>query len=310
MKLFGSRAVPGSPVVANAVTTVPLGLLLSCQWRDGVFERYDLIVRYLVAQELLASNDSPSPAKEIYRSMQAKRAGIDSLAEFEDLARSVAEQGLLDSFPVGVSPSGQLLDGAHRVAVALAVGADSIAVDVREARKLRPYGLKWFRGNDFPEDALVPLEKELDALMGLLGADTLVIADHQPDCPLSEVLRSVMPETVELISDSTLSLTSEQVATVENALSHMPWHEKDRPRNPEPLLSSRIIDVVTLRDYRSRWTKIPKSSIAIRHSMERLARRLEQDNHAVRPVIGLTMLQNRSTARMLASLGWKPERAI
>lgn len=310
MKLLGSRAVQGSPVAANAVTTVPLGLVLSCQWHDGTFDRYDLIVRFLVAQELLAGNDSPSPAKELYLSMQAKRAGIDSLGDFKELAQSVTEQGLLDSFPVGVSRSGQLLDGAHRVAVALAAGVDSIAVDVREAKKLRPYGVEWFRGNHFPEDSLEPLAKELDVLMGLFGADTLVIADHQPGLPLSEVLRPALPETVELISDSTLPLTSEQVVSVEKALSHMPWHEKDRPRNPERRLDSLRIDVVTLRDYRSRWTKIPKSSIAIQHTMEKLAHTLEQKNQAVKPVIGLTLAQNRSTARMLAGLGWKPERAI
>ena len=76
-------------------TRLPLGALVQAQWRGGVFGRYDLLLRSLVATQLLRPKPPAKPTKEIswYQGMQQARAGRDTLQAFRDLARAVREVG-------------------------------------------------------------------------------------------------------------------------------------------------------------------------------------------------------------------------
>jgi hypothetical protein len=89
------------------------------------------------------------------RSGQRMRAGLktdrwkrgieDYRMAAHNLLDSMKASGFDPQFPVPIDPDGELLDGAHRVACAIALGIEEITVEHRSQHVWAPeWGVQWF----------------------------------------------------------------------------------------------------------------------------------------------------------------------
>ncbi len=286
-------------------TRLPLGALVQSQWRGGVFGRYDLLLRSLVAAQLLREKPPTRTTKEItwYESMQQERAGRHTLPAFRDLARAIRQLGLDSDFPIGVSPRGHLLDGAHRLGIALAQNAPSLAIDIRAGKRLRPFERRWFVAAGFTNEALEAMDTELDRVMAHTGVDTIMLTPAT-DTPLGQWLAPLLPAGVKVVSHWGVTLTQEEVTGLEQILREIPWHEKASKQPPvSKQLRAGKIDVVRLRLAHHELERIKKTSTA----RDRVAADFEQGlREAIsRPVVvGQTYQQNRHAVARLTEHGW------
>lgn len=286
-------------------TRLPLGALVQAQWRGGVFGRYDLLLRSIVAKQLLRPKPPTRATKEItwYEQMQQARAGRDTLPAFRDLARAVRELGLDPDFPIGISPRGHLLDGAHRLGIALALNAPSLAIDIRAGKRLRPFERRWFIGAGLPDEALEAMDVELDRVMADTGVDTIMITPAT-DTPLRTWLSPLLPAGVKGVHDWRVKLTQAKLTALENTLREIPWHEKASKQPPvSRQLRAGELEVVRLRLAHHELERIRKTSTA----RDQVAVEFEDTlREAIgRPVVvGQTYQQNRAAVAALTAHGW------
>lgn len=72
----------------------------------------------------------------------------DYLASGASLYDSVKRDGFSPEYPVPVDPDFELLDGSHRVALALALGIDTIPVEFKSSCVWAPsWTVEWFSTN-------------------------------------------------------------------------------------------------------------------------------------------------------------------
>lgn len=143
--------------------------------------RLDLAVKWRFFRSLLEGNDKD--AERVYRWHIEKRSGARMRAGLatDQWKRSVDDyvetaRGLLESFalmrawggaPVPVDPSGELLDGSHRVACALALGVEHIPAK-REGRPVwaPSWGFSWFVHHGMRGDDLTRVVSDWDKMRG------------------------------------------------------------------------------------------------------------------------------------------------
>ncbi len=132
----------------------PECLLLS-QHVDGVFNRYDVIVRLMAIEEL---QGVASGGLALYHKMQRSRNEYHDAAgqrikqedryqnkqgSLESLVESLKQNGFDHQFPISVTPDLKLVDGSHRLAGALYLQINEITVKKSAAREV-DFGLSWF----------------------------------------------------------------------------------------------------------------------------------------------------------------------
>jgi hypothetical protein len=286
-------------------TRLPLGALLQAQWKGGVFGRYDVLLRSVVAQQLLRDKPPSRATTEIswYNTMQSLRANKDTLATFTDLARAVRDVGLDPDFPIGISPRGSLLDGAHRFAIALARNEATIAVDVRLSKRLRPFERRWFVEAGLPEAALVAMDTELDRTMAHTGVDTILITPRTSE-PVRTWLPPLLPAGMKVVREWSVSLSEGDASELERIMREIPWHEKASKRLPASReLPGGALEVVRLRLAHHQLERIKKTATArdlvaaefegsLREAIGRVA------------LVGQTYQHNRGGLNFLAGHGW------
>jgi hypothetical protein len=94
-----------------------------------------------------------------------KRSLDDYVASATALCASMACRGFLPDGAVPIDPNGEMLDGSHRVACALALGTDVITAR-RESRHVwaPAWGYDWFVLNGMSHDDLARLCQDWKAL--------------------------------------------------------------------------------------------------------------------------------------------------
>ena len=297
-RLFHSRAI--TPVLHQHL---PMGQLVHSQWSARRFIRYDLALRTLTARHLLAGGTTRKKIVGWYQQMYDKRGSSENLAAFQALLKIVAAEGIDARYPVGVSKTGELLDGAQRIALALAVNEESVAVDVRRGRRLRPYGREWFRNHGFPEEALTAMDHEVDRIMATTGADTLVVTPSTEQ-PLQEWLSPFLPPDSEVIREWSLSLSENDVRELEHVLKFVPIYDKGKLREVTHQLSEGPITIVRIRLHMPKRHRIAKTHMATDRGVIDMLRSIKaaMPDHPV--VAGQTIEQNRAAMALLQGHGW------
>ena len=297
-RLFHSRAI--TPVLRHHL---PMGQLVHSQWSARRFIRYDLALRTLTARHLLAGGTTRKNIVGWYQQMYDKRGSSENLAAFQELLKIVAAEGIDPRYPVGVSKTGELLDGAQRIALALAVNEESVAVDVRRGRRLRPYGREWFRNHGFPEEALTAMDHEVDRIMATTGADTLVVTPSTEQ-PIQEWLPPFLPPDSEVIREWSLSLSENDVRELEHALKFVPIYDKGKLREVTHQLSEGPITIVRIRLHMPKRHRIAKTHMATDRGVIDMLRSIKaaMPDHPV--VAGQTIEQNRAAMALLQGHGW------
>ena len=305
MSLIGAAPWLSATLGPVIDTRVPLGALVHAQWRGGVFSRYDILLRSLVARQLLS--DSPPKRKTAemgwYNTMQELRAGKDTLPAFKELAAQVRGIGLDPAYPIGISPRGSLLDGAHRTALAIAFGEETVAVDIRLGKRLRSFERRWFAERGFPDKALEAMDDELERAMAESGVECLLVTPPTSE-PARKWLTPLLPAGVKVRREWSVSLPEKEMSALEGILRWIPWHRSsDRAKQPARQLREGPVEILRLRLTHREFERIRKTSTA----RDNVAIQFEETirREAGRPVvIGQTYQQNRDAVNFLRDHGW------
>ncbi len=301
-------SLPRRGVYAQAMLpALPIADILAGQFYPHHFRRYDLLVRARVARAWLSDEADVQAAQESYEAMQRARGAEVNLPRFRALVESVATEGLNPDFPIGLSPWGPLLDGAHRLAVALVVGAPTIAVDVRPSPIPPDYSRQWLADAGVVEADLHAADVLLDKYLATTGHDHIaVIAGAMTD----DILRQLAPG-VDIISVREAPLGEETIVGVEGALTTVAWHEHHkRASMPAPLLHPGVHQVVRFRLSRPSWTRIPKTHTRTSGLAATIAEQLQSTG--VNALVGVTWTHNRNAVAVLDQAGvrvWGPGNA-
>lgn len=135
--------------------------------------RLDLAVKHRFFRHLLGGDDPE--AVELYRWHIWKRSGArmqaglatdvnkrgidDYLAGAVWLYQSMGMSGYDPNHPVPVDPDGELLNGSHRVACALALGIACVPVEQSTRRIWAPaWNAEWFRVNGLDDETIDSLQ--------------------------------------------------------------------------------------------------------------------------------------------------------
>lgn len=175
------RLLDARSLVTSHVDT---GVVLEWQHQMGRFNRYDLLIRLTAAEAWFAKGHAPTqrflslgdkadhqlkedPFSQ-YRNMQMLRVGTDTVPQFKHLLQSVDQYGLnMNRNPLFASKGGELIDGAHRLAIAMALGIRQIPVAFKAnaGNGIAEYDRKWFADRGFSEDILGALDRRLEELL-------------------------------------------------------------------------------------------------------------------------------------------------
>ena len=142
----------------DTVQLIPTNLLLSKQIRSGRFNRYDLMVRYMVIESVLTGNED---AFEIYNKMQEKRGNSphkNSLKAFEILIKEIEQKEYDMHSEIVVNKQMHIIDGAHRFACALYFKTTQIPIKIVKNNTEFYYGINWFLQNGFSDEIMKELK--------------------------------------------------------------------------------------------------------------------------------------------------------
>jgi hypothetical protein len=91
-----------------------------------------------------------------------KRNIDDYLAAAVALFQSMQKRGFDPENAIPIDPDGELLNGSHRVACALALGIEQAPVELMQKRVLAPaWDATWFRANGLDEVGIANLQASL-----------------------------------------------------------------------------------------------------------------------------------------------------
>ncbi len=117
--------------------------------------RYDMIVRYLAIENYYGKNDI---GLELYRKMQDDRIGSDhgekAVDQFRELIQSYEENGYDNSSYIVADKNLNLVDGSHRMAMALYHEIRKINVLVINIEHSVDYSIDWFFQKGFTDEEI------------------------------------------------------------------------------------------------------------------------------------------------------------
>ena len=153
--------------------------ILDSEIVNGYFNRVDVIVRYMYIEFFLGETHKVNPY-ELYKKMCIKRMGhtharnedevTEFVMKFNSLIESVYQNGFFKNSAIELSNSAtnKLVDGSHRIAIALYMGLEDIPFTYRNSDWNVEYGFDWFMKNDFTELELEEIENCYNRVMGRL----------------------------------------------------------------------------------------------------------------------------------------------
>lgn len=132
----------------NLLIKYDVKALIAKQYLSGtIFNRMDMIVRYLVIEQYYGKNNF---GYNLYEKMQKKRGqNVHNLDRFLKLIKSIEEHGFSENFAIIVDQNLQLIDGSHRLACALYFGITNIPIQIIEHNANVLYSIDWFEKNGF-----------------------------------------------------------------------------------------------------------------------------------------------------------------
>ena len=131
------------------------------------FNRYDIIVRLLAIECEKGLNDC---GWDFYRRMQSARMGKSwvepAVERFKNLISSYEQNGYNQESEIELDNSLHLIDGSHRMAMALFYNQPVISARVNPQKVDVFYGIEWFRINGFTENECNLLENRFQTIIG------------------------------------------------------------------------------------------------------------------------------------------------
>ena len=128
--------------------------------------RLDVTVRYLAIECCFGQN---SYGLDLYWKLQEGRRKVqpvpDAVERFRKLIESVQENGYDPSSEIELDSNYHLINGAHRLALALYYGVKELPCAVRPYRELHLYDVNWFAGRGFTGQEINLILRKSDELL-------------------------------------------------------------------------------------------------------------------------------------------------
>jgi hypothetical protein len=128
------------------VVMIDVRELLAQQYHDNKFNRYDIIVRLLAVRNYFGENNF---GFDYYRRMQDARVhdGYSEIAvkRFAELIESFQEHGYDSDSEIIVDKNLKLMDGSHRMALAIYMGIPYVRIRIQDKIADVDYGMEWFQ---------------------------------------------------------------------------------------------------------------------------------------------------------------------
>lgn len=132
----------------------------------NLFSRMDIVVRYLAIECYYRKNDF---GFDLYRKMQEGRKGheYEVMAEkrFKDLIASYEENGYNISSEIVLDCNLMLVDGSHRLALALYYGIETISCKIKSSASNIQYDITWFIEHGFSMCEVRVIEEKCKELL-------------------------------------------------------------------------------------------------------------------------------------------------
>ncbi len=145
--------------------------LFGKQYDAGKFCRFDVIVRLLAAEAYFGENDF---GMSLYRKMQDARvrSGYADIAEerFRCLLKCWNEKGYDADSPIIVDKNFRLIDGSHRLALALYFKLTYVKIRKIDADAMADYGMRWFLAR-FKSDDCKKIAEKFDLIVAAKNYD-------------------------------------------------------------------------------------------------------------------------------------------
>lgn len=158
------------PIAVLGNANVSVADLVFAQYQTGDFSRYmfcDLIPRLEAIGEYYGQNDY---GYEFYQKLQ-DHSGFDWLPRFKSLIESVDKNGLGNSAYIEVDNSFTIMDGAHRLALAIWHKQEFIPVKIYNFNNERQYSIDYFWKKSFSTSDLHIIETGLTIIKDSLRYD-------------------------------------------------------------------------------------------------------------------------------------------
>lgn len=130
------------------------------------YNRLDTVVRYLAIEEYYGKNDC---GFYLYKKMQGKRINEEyvegSVERFRILIDSWDKNGYTNSSEISLDSNLLLIDGSHRLALALYHGITNISCKVYASKTTTEYGIAWFIQNDFTLEEMKIIQDKCEELL-------------------------------------------------------------------------------------------------------------------------------------------------
>ncbi len=190
--------------------TIDIGVLFQLQRPGGKFSRYDVLLRAIIARMSLDGDAHETGFRENlaeywghYQKMQKLRyPARASTSRYRSLLEKIARSGFKDDrHPLVLSQSGVLLDGAHRLACAVAVGVDRVPFVTQRSNAPKNYGRSWFSANSFPKEMLEELDTTQTTIFSSTGAYFRGIIWPPAQDFASDILKDIKAEYAIISSD-------------------------------------------------------------------------------------------------------------
>ena len=133
----------------NNIYSLPTNVILSKQYVENDFNRFDIIVRYLVIVSYMQSNNEYF---DLYIRMQNIRGNSNyqnPLNNYINLINKINKHGFDLNYPIIVNENLELVDGAHRLAAALYFNCNIIKIKIVSDKNQYLFGKNWFQDNGF-----------------------------------------------------------------------------------------------------------------------------------------------------------------
>ncbi|MBQ9844891.1 MAG: hypothetical protein IJO54_02275 [Oscillospiraceae bacterium] len=159
----------------NTIKISPSDLLF-LQIFDGEYCHPDTVVKYLYIENYYGKNDF---GKELYIKQQFARGKLRNAAaltnKFDNLIKSIEDNGFDTDCALGVDKNFYLRDGSHRSALSLYHNIDTVSVNYLNMEYPRNYRYSWFEEHGFGSDEITAIKEKAAEIMDAANAPLNIV---------------------------------------------------------------------------------------------------------------------------------------
>ena len=128
---------------------INIGKLLSKQFKDGRFQRYDAIAKYLFIDEFMADGCKDDFEFDLYKDMAEARGRKGKRKSFIKVIKSFLKDGFISDYPLIVKANFYMCGGSHRLACCMWFDIKEIPMQFHDGDKNKKelFSELWIKNN-------------------------------------------------------------------------------------------------------------------------------------------------------------------